>query len=190
VLTAPGYSGGPHIRNFGGAGRALSPGFMAFDGVYKSGIVIASGDIDGDSVQELAVAMQTIPSAPDGSIKSILVDLSEQKMYTYFRGGLENEYWISSGLAKFPTPTGDFVVNRKREKTRMSWFYGPDNPDNYDLEDVPSVLTFLAPYNIHGAYWHNNFGTPMSHGCINMSIPDAAELFAWADLGTNIVIQD
>ena len=37
---------------------------------------------------------------------------------------------------------------------------------------------------LHGAYWHNNFGTPMSHGCVNLPLDFATWLFDWAPLGT------
>jgi lipoprotein-anchoring transpeptidase ErfK/SrfK len=50
----------------------------------------------------------------------------------------------------------------------------------YDLPDVPWVQYFHQDYAFHGAYWHNNFGTPMSNGCINMRIWDAKWLFDWA----------
>jgi hypothetical protein len=190
LYTSPGFSGGPHIRNFTSDGRLLSPGFNAFSGEFKGGIIFRDADIDGDGELELIVAKETLSTGPHTTVKSILVDLSEQKLYSYYRGEIESEYLISSGLSRFETPKGDFAITRKREKTRMSWVYGPDHPDNYDLPDVPHAMTFVGPYNIHGAYWHNNFGVRMSHGCVNMSLPDAEELFNWADLGTTVVVQD
>ena len=36
-------------------------------------------------------------------------------------------------------------------------------------------------YSIHGAYWHNNFGHPMSHGCVNMKTEDAEQIYNWAN---------
>jgi lipoprotein-anchoring transpeptidase ErfK/SrfK len=39
---------------------------------------------------------------------------------------------------------------------------------------------------LHGAYWHNNFGTPMSHGCVNLPLDMATFLFNWAPLGTMV----
>lgn len=189
LVTVPGFSGGPHVRTFALDGTPLSPGFMAIDGKVKAGLSLDIGDINGDGRLELAVAVNEVPAGPANAVKTILVDLSQQRMWTYERGVLAKTYLISSGTAKFPTPTGEFFVTLKREKTRMSWFYGPDNPDNYDLADVPWVLTFKAPYNIHGAYWHNNFGQRMSHGCVNMSVKDAEELYAWAETGTAVVIQ-
>jgi lipoprotein-anchoring transpeptidase ErfK/SrfK len=57
----------------------------------------------------------------------------------------------------------------------------------YWLPNVPYVMYFFGAYAIHGTYWHNNFGRPMSHGCINLSTPAAAWLFSWASIGTPVV---
>ena len=45
-------------------------------------------------------------------------------------------------------------------------------------------MFFRGDYGLHGTYWHNNFGTPMSRGCVNLTIDDAAWLFNWASVGT------
>lgn len=189
VLTVPGFSGGPHVRAFSLDGTPTHPGFMALDGAVKAGLTLAVGDIDADGRPDLAVAVHEVPQGPTQGIKTMLIDLSEQRLWLYERGKLVKSYLTSTGTAKYPTPAGEFYVSLKRDKTRMSWFYGPDNPDNYDLQDVPWVLTFKAPYNIHGAYWHNNFGQRMSHGCVNLSVADSKEVYAWADVGTAVVIQ-
>ena len=60
----------------------------------------------------------------------------------------------------------------------------------YYLPDVPYVMYFYDGYGLHGTYWHSNFGTPMSHGCVNLSIPDAEWLYNWADVGTLVNIHD
>jgi lipoprotein-anchoring transpeptidase ErfK/SrfK len=49
-------------------------------------------------------------------------------------------------------------------------------------------MYFYDGYGLHGTYWHSNFGTPMSHGCINLTIPDAEWLYYWADVGTLVNI--
>jgi lipoprotein-anchoring transpeptidase ErfK/SrfK len=49
-------------------------------------------------------------------------------------------------------------------------------------------MYFYQDYGLHGAYWHNNFGHPMSHGCINERIVDAKTLYGWADVGTPVSI--
>ncbi len=52
------------------------------------------------------------------------------------------------------------------------------------LPDVPYVMYFYKGYGLHGTYWHNNFGTPMSHGCINFRIEDAAWVYDFTAIGT------
>jgi lipoprotein-anchoring transpeptidase ErfK/SrfK len=54
----------------------------------------------------------------------------------------------------------------------------------YYLSDVPNVMYFYKGYGLHGTYWHNNFGTPMSHGCVNFTIPDSSWVFNFASVGT------
>ena len=80
---------------------------------------------------------------------------------------------VSTGKAQTPTVTGTFRIYGKLLKQTMT---GAD----YTQPDVPYVMYFYRDYAIHGCYWHSNFGTPMSHGCINLSLPDAAWLFDWA----------
>jgi lipoprotein-anchoring transpeptidase ErfK/SrfK len=88
------------------------------------------------------------------------------------------------------TPTGNFNIWIKLRYTRMK---GGNKALGtfYDLPNVPYTMYFYNSeypktdgYGIHGAYWHNNFGHPMSHGCINMAEADVAQLYAWADPAT------
>jgi lipoprotein-anchoring transpeptidase ErfK/SrfK len=58
----------------------------------------------------------------------------------------------------------------------------------YDLPGVPWVMYFYSGYAIHGAYWHNNFGAPMSHGCVNMTPGEAQILYNWAPIGTEVYV--
>ena len=60
---------------------------------------------------------------------------------------------------------------------------------NYDLPNVPYVMYFYRGYGLHGTYWHNNFGTPMSHGCVNLTLADAKWLYEWAPQGARVVVQ-
>lgn len=107
----------------------------------------------------------------------IEVDLSEQKLKAHEGGNTVYEFLISSG--KFaPTPTGEFRIWSKLKYTKMEGGK-KENRTYYNLPNVPYVQYFYKGYGIHGAYWHNNFGHPMSHGCINMAIPDAEKLFYW-----------
>lgn len=61
--------------------------------------------------------------------------------------------------------------------------------EDYDVPNVPYVMYYDRGYGIHGAYWHNNFGTPVSHGCVNLAPNHAKWLFDWAEVGTKVVVQ-
>ncbi len=109
--------------------------------------------------------------------KHIYVDLNSQELYAYQGSKLFMETPISSGKWN-PTPVGNFNIWEKLVSTRMA---GGEGADAYDLPNVPYVMYFYHDFGLHGAYWHNNFGHEMSHGCVNMRIVDAKDLYNWAD---------
>lgn len=114
-----------------------------------------------------------------GEGKHIVVVLSEQTTYAYENGNLLGQFLSSTGLPGTPTVTGDYAIYLKLDSQRM---VGPD----YDLPGVPWVMYFYQGYGLHGTYWHNNFGHPMSHGCVNLRTGDAAWLYSWAPIGTPV----
>lgn len=114
--------------------------------------------------------------APQGE-KVIEIDLNNQKLYAKEGNIIVYEFPISSGLPWTPTVTGEFRIWIKLKYTRMRG--GCEINDCYDLPNVPYTQYFYRGYGIHGAYWHNDFGRPRSHGCINLRIPDAEKLYYW-----------
>ena len=126
-----------------------------------------------------------IPAAPPPAIgagREIVVDLSDSRVYAYENGVLVHTVLGSTGLPATPTVQGDFTVQRKYSAQTMS---GP----GYYLPDVPYVLYFYAGYALHGTYWHENWGQPMSHGCVNLPTPEAEWFYSWADVGTPVRVQ-
>ncbi len=119
--------------------------------------------------------------SPAGGERWIDIDLSEQRLYAYEGDTVVASFVVSTGTAQYPTVTGQFRIYVKYVSTTMS---GP----GYYLPNVPYTMYFYRGYGIHGTYWHNNFGTPMSHGCVNMRTSDAAWLFDWASVGTLVVV--
>jgi LysM repeat protein len=117
--------------------------------------------------------------APTGG-KWIDVDLSKQRLTAYEGQTPVFSTLISGGLPATPTVVGRFSIQTKLAAQTMS---GP----GYWLPNVPYVMYFYGSYAIHGTYWHNNFGRPMSRGCVNMSVADAAWLYNWAPIGTPVV---
>lgn len=74
------------------------------------------------------------------------------------------------------TIQGIFRIHTKHVSITMD---GDDVGDEFDLRDVPFVQYFTEGYALHAAYWHDDFGTPRSHGCVNLAPRDAAWLFEW-----------
>jgi lipoprotein-anchoring transpeptidase ErfK/SrfK len=154
---------------------------------------LASGDtiyagqvltIPNGPVSAPAAAAPPPANAPGATIvggKQIVVVLSQQMVYAYENGQLLRQFVVSTGLPQTPTVQGDYAVYVKYDSTRMT---GPD----YDLPGVPWTMYFYQGYGFHGTYWHNNFGNPMSHGCINMRTPEAEWLYMWAPVGTPVHI--
>ena len=112
--------------------------------------------------------------------KWIDVDLGAQRLVAYEGVTPVFESVVSTGLPATPTVVGEFRIWVKFVADDMA---GP----GYYLADVPYVMYFHRGYGIHGTYWHASFGTPMSHGCVNLSIADAKRLFSWAPMGTRVV---
>lgn len=119
--------------------------------------------------------------------KHIYVDLTKQRLYAFAGDQLVYNFPVSTGKWHH-TPTGDFKIWIKLLSTRMS---GGSGADYYNLPNVPYTMFFANAqvprgdgYSIHGAYWHNNFGYPMSHGCVNMRPEDAAVMYSWAEPAT------
>lgn len=105
------------------------------------------------------------------------VNLTAQRTYAYKGKNLVRSFLVSTGTWIHPTVVGTYRVYVKYTAADMS---GP----GYYLPNVPYIMYFHQGYGLHGTYWHNNFGTPMSHGCINLTIPDAQWLFEFSPVGT------
>lgn len=111
------------------------------------------------------------------------IDISEQTLRAYQGRELMDAFLVSTGTWRTPTVTGQFEIYIKFLEDDMR---GPD----YFLQDVPYTMYFHEDYGIHGTYWHDNFGHPMSHGCVNMSTEDAAWLFDFASEGTLVMVHE
>ncbi|OGE64243.1 hypothetical protein A3I48_01750 [Candidatus Daviesbacteria bacterium RIFCSPLOWO2_02_FULL_36_7] len=113
-----------------------------------------------------------------GEEKWIDVSLDEQKVRAWEGNKLVMEFPISAGLWA-PTPKGTFNIWYKTRNQTMS---GGSKAMGtyYNLPNVPNNMFFNQGIALHGAYWHNNFGHPMSHGCVNEPLASAAQIFEWA----------
>ncbi|MFM8426309.1 MAG: L,D-transpeptidase [Chloroflexota bacterium] len=156
----------------------------------STGEVVAQAQIIPDTPTSEYVAPPTevvnVPapvSSPGSGVHWFDVDLSDQRMYAYEGDTLVRTFIVSTGTWQTPTLTGRFKIWIKLRSAPMS---GP----GYYLPNVPHIMYYDGDYGIHGAYWHNNFGVPMSHGCVNLSLPDAEWAYNFASVGTVVNIHD
>ncbi len=129
------------------------------------------------------------PSAPATNPtvagKWIDVNISKQTITAYEGSKALKTVLVSTGVAIHPTVVGRFAVYAKYSAYTMSG--GTRGVDYYYLPNVPWTMFFYKGFAIHGTYWHSNFGHPMSHGCVNLTIADAKWFYDWAPVGTPVV---
>ena len=133
----------------------------------------------------------TVTPASTTTLQRLLeVNLSEQMLYLKENGAVVDSWPISSGLPASPTYTGHFRINSHiRSQTMTST--DPNNPYwNYDVPNVEWVMYFNGDEAFHGVYWHNNFGTPQSHGCVGMPNYRAKQIYDWSPTGVDVWIHD
>ena len=124
------------------------------------------------------------PLAPDISnpLKRIEVRLKEQLLMAYEGTQLIYATRVSTGgrlrSGTYTTPEGDYITYHKRPTRHMA--AGDLASSGFDLPGVPWV-TYIKENgtSFHGTYWHNDFGRPRSHGCINMTPQAAKWLYRW-----------
>jgi hypothetical protein len=118
------------------------------------------------------------PQVPDDE-KHIEIILDRQVLLAYEWETLVYAARVATGRKNFETPTGWFQTFHKRPTYHM--FGGADEFSIFDLPGVPwdSYITDTGVA-LHGTYWHNDFGTQHSHGCVNMAIQDAKWIFRWS----------
>jgi lipoprotein-anchoring transpeptidase ErfK/SrfK len=199
-LAIPGASGGASTGGATASGgvHVVRPGenlssIAARYGTSVAALARANGIANPNHIfvgQRLTIgsggAVNSAPQpAPSQSAASsgrwIDINLSTQTLTAYEGSTPVFSTLISSG-STFVTPTGTYSILYHVRSQRMT---GP----GYDLPNVPWVMYFThRGHAIHGAYWHNNFGQPMSHGCINMRPSEAEWLYSFAPNGARVVV--
>lgn len=130
-------------------------------------------------------AWDAAPQAPEWG-RSVVVSLSQQALWAYEDGAVVRSTYVSTGTDRTPTPAGTFSVINKIPLQDME---GTINGESYFVADVPNVLYFDNEGNaLHGTYWHSNFGSPMSHGCVNLPLDVAEWMYGWAPMGMPVVV--
>jgi len=124
-------------------------------------------------------AEELTPISPGRGDKRIEIHIAQQSLSCYEGDTLVFSTPISSGVGGTATPKGEHRVLYKRHTQRM---IGGGEDDYYDLPGVafPTYFTWSGVA-VHGTYWHNDYGRPHSHGCVNVTADAARWVFRWAD---------
>jgi lipoprotein-anchoring transpeptidase ErfK/SrfK len=188
VLAAPHTQDGGYVVQYGDT----LAGIAARMGVSVSDLAEANGILDENMiyVDEVLVApgaATSMTTESDSTSESwgsgprwIDIDLSQQWLTAYEGDTPVFGTLVSTGIDGYNTPAGEFAIDYMLDSQTMSG-------DDYYLPDVPYVMYFYGADAIHGTYWHNNFGYPMSHGCVNLPTDAAGWLYDWASIGTPVV---
>lgn len=120
------------------------------------------------------------PTITEG--RQIIVSLSASRVYAFEDGELVRSVLVSLGKANTPTIPGDFEIYYR---VRVQTMTGP----GYSTPNVEWVLYYHQGYALHGAWWHENWGNPMSAGCVNMPNEDARWFWEnFGDIGTPVSV--
>jgi hypothetical protein len=164
----------------------VSVGGPGCPGERREGVRDAAPRADRDSARPDAAARADAGPRRPPPVKHIEIDLARQRLLAYEDGRLVREVVVSTGK-RGKTPTGEFRIWRKHRLKDMKVGL-PVRGDYYLLEDVPWVMYYFSEQHpkerglaIHGAWWHSDFGTPASHGCVNLPVEEARQLFFWTD---------
>jgi lipoprotein-anchoring transpeptidase ErfK/SrfK len=135
----------------------------------SSSIWIAATDVRIASISEP-------PAGTRADEKWFDIDLDTQILVAYEGTRPVYATLVSTGKYGHYTPTLISRLASKHESTPMT----SDKDDVYSVADVPWTMFYDGNYALHTSYWHDGFGAPRSHGCINLAPRDARVLFAWS----------
>lgn len=124
----------------------------------------------------------------DLSPKSILIDKSQQRLTTYEYGVPMHTFLISTARNGWATPLGKTTVRTKLLYHTYKWTRDNGATYDYNIPDVKWNLRIYDHIYIHWAWWHNNFGQAVSHGCVNANAENAEWIFNFAEVGTPVNI--
>lgn len=114
------------------------------------------------------------------------VDLAMQTLAVFDGCRLIFATLVSTGRQPGWTYPGHFTI---LAKVPYNLLVPPEwSTSVYYQEGVPNFMTYSGDLGFHGAYWHDDFGSPVSHGCINLSPADSSWLYDWVGLGELVII--
>ncbi|MGA7936803.1 MAG: L,D-transpeptidase [Kovacikia sp.] len=178
--------------------KNTDPTRLQLSGMLLTGVVLTCTGLVIETAPALTqsqpseVMVKTVSKGADGWREAIVslqqsenrwieINLSTQRLIAWEGKKPVYAVIVSTGKTSTPTRMGVYAIESKHRLARMQG-------NDYDVTNVPYTMYYSGGYAIHGAYWHNRFGTPVSHGCVNVAVNHAKWLFNWASLGTPVVV--
>jgi len=147
--------------------------YQVLDDRYNIHHAVEASHLRPVQTNEIAPISQSVLS------KRIDVYLNKQRLVAYENDLPVFTARIATGYFEGDTPQGEFRVERKQPTRHMA---SSIQGSEFDLPGVPWVCYISwTGVSLHGTYWHNNYGTPQSHGCINLSPKAAKWIYRWTD---------
>jgi lipoprotein-anchoring transpeptidase ErfK/SrfK len=134
----------------------------------------------------LAVTSSQVPTNA-GTCRFLHVDLTQQILRVFDNCQLVFATLVSTGRERGWTYPGHYTIVYRQQSALLTPPAG--FPGEYYLGSVPFFMGFNGDIGFHGTYWHDDFGTPVSHGCVNLSPADSKWLYAWAHDGENVIVE-
>jgi lipoprotein-anchoring transpeptidase ErfK/SrfK len=149
--------------------------YEVYDDEMKMSYYVQAQDMRIIPDEELAPLSPDVPN----SEKRIYIDLASQTVTAFEGDTTVLTARCASGTKGTKTPLGDYLTYHKAPTVHMT-DAEPRETGTYDLPGVPWVTFFTGSgHSFHGTYWHNDYGSPRSHGCINLTPEDARFIYLW-----------
>ncbi len=150
--------------------------YEIYDSHLDKSFYVSSADLRLVPDEELAPLSPNVPP----SLKQIHMDTATQSVTAFEGQTAVLTARCSSGGKGTKTPLGEFQTFHKGPTIHMTNDGAPGAGRGYDLPGVPWVSFFTSTgISFHGTYWHNDYGTPRSHGCVNLLPADAKFIYRW-----------
>lgn len=143
-----------------------------------------------------ALPVEVTPTVTTTLQRLLEVDLSEQRLYLKENGNVVDSWLISSGKdtagSYSPTETGRYRIKSHYDVQTMSSGAGSAGTGYWDYEvpNIQWIMYFNGSQAFHGVYWHNNFGSKQSHGCVGMPNSRAKQIYEWAPNGADVWVHN
>ncbi|MEN4042749.1 MAG: L,D-transpeptidase family protein [Anaerolineaceae bacterium] len=148
--------------------------------IYPGQVILIPGEVEQAHRTAEARSALSAEAIATGA-RWIEVDIAHQTVRAWEGDELVRSFLVSTGRPRTPTVRGQFHI-------WVKLLYDDMRGPGYDLRDVPYVMYFHKGYGLHGTYWHNDFGTPRSAGCVNLRTEDARWLYHFAEVGTLVEV--